>query len=256
MYAGKTAEHPNTNRAVDETKGRYATHNGNLITAFYHSSSGGYTDDSENVWLNAVPYIRAVEDPYDNNPGNSRHSWTTTMTRSQIGEAVFERGWTATDITIESKSQAGRVQSMTVTGMSPSGRVDTVRIPSANGSSDSIRWSLGQSLNSTKFDVEFPDQDARVRLPGGGTSSVELNGAEMALPGEQTITLRSNQMQVRTANGVEVIRPSSDTVVFNGNGWGHGLGMSQWGAATMAQQDYSYTEILQHYYTDIRIERR
>ncbi|MBM7631309.1 SpoIID/LytB domain-containing protein [Geomicrobium sediminis] len=256
VYAGKTAEHPNTNRAVDETKGRYATHNGNLITAFYHSSSGGYTDDSENVWLNAVPYIRAVEDPYDNNPGNSRHSWTTTMTRSQIGEAVFERGWTATDITIESKSRAGRVQSMTVTGMSPSGRVDTVRIPSANGSADSIRWSLGQSLNSTKFDVEFPDQDARVRLPGGGTSSVELNGAKMALPGEQTITLRSNQMQVRTANSVEVIRPSSDTVVFNGNGWGHGLGMSQWGAATMAQQGYSYTEILQHYYTDIRIERR
>ena len=42
--------------------------------------------------------------------------------------------------------------------------------------------------------------------------------------------------------------------VFEGVGMGHGVGMSQKGAQAMAQLDYSYEEILHHYYTDITIE--
>jgi stage II sporulation protein D len=36
--------------------------------------------------------------------------------------------------------------------------------------------------------------------------------------------------------------------IFNGRGWGHGLGMSQWGAKGMAEAGYSYIDILQYYY--------
>ncbi|WP_152550099.1 SpoIID/LytB domain-containing protein [Geomicrobium sp. JCM 19039] len=255
VYVGKTGEHPNSNRAVDETRGIYATHNGSLINAFYHSSSGGYTDDSENVWLTTVPYIRAVEDPYDNNPGNSRHTWTTTMTRSDIGAHVFGNGWTVSDLEVNERSEAGRVQKLTVVGVNNNGQTRTKTFPERGGP-DSIRSALGQSLNSTKFDIRFPDQDAQVRLPGGDTTSIDLNGASMALPNNEQINLHTNHLSVRTANGSQTIQPSGETITFEGGGWGHGLGMSQWGALTMAQQGYSYEDILHHYYTNIRIERR
>ncbi len=47
---------------------------------------------------------------------------------------------------------------------------------------------------------------------------------------------------------------SSDNIVFKGHGYGHGLGMSQWGAKAMAEQGFTYEEILTHYYKDTNIE--
>jgi stage II sporulation protein D len=51
--------------------------------------------------------------------------------------------------------------------------------------------------------------------------------------------------------------PSSDGVyIFWGRGWGHGVGMSQWGAYHMAQMGYSYQEILKFYYENITLENK
>lgn len=46
----------------------------------------------------------------------------------------------------------------------------------------------------------------------------------------------------------------NDTVVFKVKGYGHGVGMSQWGAEGMAQKNYKYYDILCHYYTGIEIK--
>lgn len=47
---------------------------------------------------------------------------------------------------------------------------------------------------------------------------------------------------------------NGDTVIFKVKGYGHGVGMSQWGAEGMAQKNYKYDEILFHYYTDTQIK--
>lgn len=49
------------------------------------------------------------------------------------------------------------------------------------------------------------------------------------------------------------IRPQKDTIIFRGSGYGHGVGMSQWGAHRMAQAGYSVEAILKHYYTGVSI---
>ncbi len=49
---------------------------------------------------------------------------------------------------------------------------------------------------------------------------------------------------------------SPTTVVLNGHGWGHGLGMSQWGAYGYALHGWSYTAILTHYYSGTTIGTR
>ena len=59
VYRGLTSENPLSSRAVDETRGIIATYNGEPINALYTSTCGGRTEDSEKIFNDAVPYLRA-----------------------------------------------------------------------------------------------------------------------------------------------------------------------------------------------------
>ena len=61
VYRGLTSENPLSTRAVDETRGMIATYNGEPINALYTSTCGGRTEDSEKIFNEAVPYLRARE---------------------------------------------------------------------------------------------------------------------------------------------------------------------------------------------------
>ncbi len=61
VYRGLSSEHPLSSRAVDETRGLIATYNGEPINALYTSTCGGRTEDAENIFLQAVPYLRSRE---------------------------------------------------------------------------------------------------------------------------------------------------------------------------------------------------
>ena len=65
VYLGKGAEHPATNRAVKQTAGQVVKYGGKPVRAYFFSSSGGRTENSEHVWSAALPYLRSVRDPYD-----------------------------------------------------------------------------------------------------------------------------------------------------------------------------------------------
>jgi stage II sporulation protein D len=61
VYRGLSSEHPLSSRAVDETRGLVATYDGEPINAVYTSTCGGRTEDSENIFNNAAPYLRGRE---------------------------------------------------------------------------------------------------------------------------------------------------------------------------------------------------
>jgi stage II sporulation protein D len=61
VYRGLTSENPLSTRAVDETRGIVATFNGEPINALYTSTCGGRTEDSENIFNQAIPYLRGRE---------------------------------------------------------------------------------------------------------------------------------------------------------------------------------------------------
>jgi SpoIID/LytB domain protein len=61
VYRGLTSENALSSRAVDETRGIIATYNGEPINALYTSTCGGRTEDSENIFNDAIPYLRARE---------------------------------------------------------------------------------------------------------------------------------------------------------------------------------------------------
>ena len=61
VYRGLTSENPLSTRAVDETRGVIATYYGEPINALYTSTCGGRTEDSENIFNQAIPYLRGRE---------------------------------------------------------------------------------------------------------------------------------------------------------------------------------------------------
>jgi len=82
MYEGVSAETPATDAAVAATRGQIVTYNGAPAETFFFASSGGYTEDIQNVWLGTTPepWLRGVPDPYDGAGGNPYHRWSYRLT--------------------------------------------------------------------------------------------------------------------------------------------------------------------------------
>ena len=82
--------------AVEATKGKAVLYRGAPILALYMSSSGGHTEDNENVWGGTpIPYLRGVPDRADAVTGNPNHTWRVEMSRSTFSsrlDAYFGTG--------------------------------------------------------------------------------------------------------------------------------------------------------------------
>src|SRR2546426_6979816 len=80
-YDGLGGETTSTVRAIERTSGLVATYHGAPIEALYSANAGGFTEDSENVYASALPYLRAVPSPSDETAAVSslgRTSWEGT----------------------------------------------------------------------------------------------------------------------------------------------------------------------------------
>ncbi|MDQ0298200.1 stage II sporulation protein D [Salibacterium salarium] len=259
VYHGLSGEGARSNQAVEDTRGVIATHNGSPIYAYFHASSGGHTDNSENVWANEVPYIRGVEDSYDTHGSNPNNNWTTTLSQDDATEAIFPDGnHELVDLEIMEKSDAGRVLEMKATGINEdTGETEEKVLPDGS-SPDSLRWNLGTTLKSTMFDLSSEssgNDGVTIKTADGSEESFDSAiGMEMRQEDGSDEAITYENLAVRTTSGVEYVdNISASSFEFEGSGWGHGLGMSQWGAYNMAQQGMDYRDILNHYYTNIDI---
>ena len=134
VYGGITYETPRSNAAVARTAGKILTWHGRVATTFFFSTSGGRTADVREVWpkLGNVPYLRAVDDPYD--VRSPHHVW---------GPVVLDAARVARRLHV----RAGALSVV----RSPSGHVRAVRIGSRTIDANTFRSELG--LSSTWFDV-------------------------------------------------------------------------------------------------------
>lgn len=81
----------------------------------------------------------------------------------------------------------------------------------------------------------------------GRVKSLTINGKDFSADKIRSIfNLKSTSFTIKITN---------DKVVFNVNGYGHGVGMSQYGANGMAKQGYNYKQILNHYYKNCEIKK-
>jgi len=246
-YRGTGREHENTTRAVNETRGQMLFYNNAIILAVYFASCGGVTDYSENVWVLAKPYLRAVRSVAEHNPPE----WTRTFTMAQLTAAVGNAGGnigTATGFSVSRVSVFGRVQEITVYGTSGQWRVSGEAIRS-------FFAPAGGALMSRNFYIAGAGgQAAAVSVTNGrGVVSGALATFSIrgAVPQNSAYVFDGNVLRRIDSAPAQAATGSSVTLV--GRGWGHGVGMSQRGAAGMALLGYSYREILMHYYTGVEI---
>lgn len=190
VYNGVQTENEATNKAVTETQGLVIKHNAKVVSAFFHSSAGGFTETSENVWTKSLPYLQSVPDFDDQSP---HFAWNRQLSLNEMEERLFKSG----------------IDVGGLLGVFPLSRSDAQRV--------------------------------KLVLISGSLQSLVVSGEEM----RKIFTLPSTMFNVVT---------NQDGYSLSGRGFGHGLGMSQWGAKCLADTGYNAAQILSYYYRDISIE--
>lgn len=177
--------------AVDDTAGEIVTFSGQPIDPVFHSSCGGQTENSEDVWKFEVPYLRSVSCPYDADPEPVREVATTIVTvESKLGvnmQAV--------------QASTGSTKPIKILESTSTGRPKLLLVGDKKLQASEIRQKLG--LRSTNFTWQLAE----------------------------------------------------DKVIFKTKGYGHGVGMCQYGARGLAEHGYDYKRILKHYYTGVQINK-
>ena len=255
VYGGLTSEAPGAIRAVNETRGQVLTYKGQLIAAYFHSSSGGFTENSENVWGGNQPYLRGIED-VDNSP---YYRWEKQIPLKEFENLLSGAGY-----------NIGSLQAIVLSPLSPppvnvddrgvSGRVKSMRIIGERGNvqltGNKIRTLLG--LNSTLFDISMiiPRPKALEWKITDSAGDYQTKEVPVNLPpGQDKAILLNDKENIRRISGYP-----EETMVIKGFGWGHGVGMSKLGAKEVAEKappgDTTYfKKILKHYYQDVEIEK-
>ncbi len=170
VYAGWIKETPAWTSAVDATASVVVTYAGVMVSTFYSSSSGGYTEDNEKVWGgSAIPYLRAVSDLYDNQPENSRWRWTISVSAEELSNRINSY------LTSIGRPQVGIVQDLLYPA--PRGHAGRIIVISGSGggvtvigSSATARLSGDQFRSAAKLpsSLIFPSINEPTRDVSGG----------------------------------------------------------------------------------------
>ena len=168
-------------KAVLDTDKIAIYYNGDYIDALYHSTSNGYTLNSENVWSNAIPYLKSVENKWDLNASSYLKN-----TNKDIAYVLSLFG-------------IDDINKIQIVSRDDTNHVKEIKVGDKIYKGTTFRSLL--KLRSTDFDIMVND----------------------------------------------------NSVVFITRGFGHGVGMSQYGANGMANEGYNYIDILNHYYTNVSI---
>lgn len=187
VYKGLNSEYSTTHEAVNATESQVMTYNGKVILAVFHASSGGHTENVEDVWSSPLPYLRGVVD-YDQSA--PVYQWDKSISAARLGQLV---------------GGVGTVRQLIPQRKTPQGRVITMRVVGDRGSKN-------------------------------------ISGDQL----RRILELRSTLISATVQNG---------NVSIYGKGFGHGVGLSQWGANGMAAQGLNYQQILNHYYNNATIAR-
>lgn len=250
MYKGYGAETDRTNQAVNLTRNQTVRYQNKIISTYYSSTSGGRTESAEDVWSSAEPYLRSEPDLYENEP--EKPPWLSYLTKEQIESKLSTAGihiGSIKNIYPEIKTGSGRVYSLKIEG-----KKDTVTLQSGT-----IRTRLG--LYSTKFKLitqgDVPD---RVVIRGANQSLEKQISSAYVISGNNKVEKASTNLEQyivisssNRTNFPKAAPKNQDTYLFAGQGYGHGVGMSQSGANGMAKAGYNYVQILKHYYKGTKV---
>ncbi len=133
VYGPISSEYPQTNRGCAKTANQVLMYGGKVAVALFSASSGGHTENVENVWFgDPVPYLRGVPDPWDK--VSPYHRWTYSYTPARMNSLL-------------SSYVSGRLKKVQITKYGVSKRVIWARLYGTGGVTrirgDSLQYALG-----------------------------------------------------------------------------------------------------------------
>ena len=219
--------HTETDTAVDATAGEVVTCNGELISCYYYSTSPGVTNDMSSWGSDNMGYIACSGLEFSSGlnlmEATDFSQFMTRESASYDAESSFYRWKAVLDISNVKDKEKGALQS--VKQRNQAGYVTELELTYANTTEvfyneNQIRKVLGQYL------------------------------AEVILQNEQ---VRTDLSMVPSAC-FEVLSNENGEILLRGGGFGHGIGMSQYGAKGMAEAGHSYKEIIDYYYENVVVK--
>jgi stage II sporulation protein D len=213
LYGGAGVETVVGNAAIDATRGLVLQYDGRVVNAPYHSACGGSTAAAEEVWrTRGEPYLQPVSDRI---PGTDRYYCDIAprfrWTRTLDGATLREAlvKYLGTYTAVPGP-YPGTPRDVVVDTRTPSGRVGTLKIATDRGN----------------YVLRGNDVRYVLRAPGGEI----LNSTNFSV---ETTTARDGSLS---------------SLVLRGTGYGHGIGMCQWGAIGRARAGQDFRTILRAYY--------
>lgn len=200
-YLGLSWKHPNTDSAIDQTRGLAIWFQGRPAETYFSADSGGYTELSENVWKKSCGFCVSKPEAYDLNLGPKPWNFTNTILE-------IEQQLRAANL-LQEKSPLKTIY-IRPEAVNVSGRIMQVELHLVNGN------------KKTVFGPAF----------------------------QQALRMRSNMFTIRNTTSPN----GQNAIEFEGRGFGHGVGMNQWGAHILARDyGWDYLRILNFYYENVSI---
>ena len=227
--------------AVQATAGELLLWDNAPIQATFHADSGGHTQNSEDVWFAALPYLRGVAELFPSEGPDAAWPDSAPMDGLELAQKLRAAG----------RGDIGTVERVVTEAQTLFGAATRLRFVGTNGDivleMGAIREVFQLKSNNVWLSSERPT------VAKGATSAAvpSFPGAYVRSSAGSSAQVLHEMPVVRSASGVEALTPTEETegFAFSGAGWGHGVGLSQWGAKVMADHGYAYQDILAHYYT-------
>ena len=172
--------------AVNETSMEYLEYNGEIANTMFFSTSNGYTEDSQVVFSEDIPYLKSVDSKWDESISGS-FNYEVEMSLDDFYKKLDLNYDKNLSIVLLDRSSSGRIISLKINGKLFTGREVYNKL----------------KIRSTDF----------------------------------AIIQEGEKVKIKT------------------KGFGHGVGMSQYGAFGMAKNGYKYNEILAHYYKGTNLKK-
>ncbi len=285
VYRGAGGVNDAVRAAVSETAGDVLMYEGKIASLVYSSSTGGCTVSAKDCWGgDQMPYLTALDTPWERYAEYSNGLWTAEVSPTELCTYLRSNGYTnlkdkiASVVISEKGKNSDYVKSLTVTDIygnsitiTNSDRVrntlskylksanfvvgqgsvaytvakvtkNTVGIPAANQSMSSFNVisSAGQFLAELTGPAKIATRD-------GVVDSTKESEYVILGKGYEGTGLVIGDKYAETIESRTATATSSENFIFAGKGWGHGVGMSQYGTKDLADFGYSYEEIIKKY---------
>lgn len=223
VYGG-AVDHLVANRAVAETRGQILIYEGHVLRAYYSSTCGGRPSAAKDVWPTTKGFEFNLDAPLQGTQGpetacafSPRTKWTVTRTRDEISKRL---------------SAYGRDQGLAVRGLRAIAKVEPIS-----------RTADGRPNNYRVFDADGKWYALSAEQLRTGCNWIGGSG-------QPSVTA-----QTRVLSGDVEFSIQSANVVISGRGFGHGVGLCQYGAEGMSRAGATAEQIVMHYYPGATLEK-